>query len=118
MNPFAKAPNLILVTLSGIFTDVNDVQLKKTRSPILVTLLGIFIEVNPIQPEKTSFPILVTLSGILIDVNALQFLKAVFPIFVILLESTTFVILSVAPSKMEVTAFPEYKFVISTPLIL
>jgi hypothetical protein len=54
--------------------------LKKATSPILVTLSGIVTEVNWL-PAKAAVPILVTLSGIVTEVNWLV-LKAPVPILV------------------------------------
>jgi hypothetical protein len=39
----------MLVTLSGIVTEVNDWQLENAESPMLVTLSGIVTEVNDWQ---------------------------------------------------------------------
>ena len=54
----------MLVTLLGIVTEVNLLQLEKAEFPMLVTLLGIVIEVKLLQPEKAYCPMLVTLLGI------------------------------------------------------
>jgi hypothetical protein len=42
----------MLVTESGIVTEVRPVQPEKAYSPMLVTELGIVTEVRPVQPEK------------------------------------------------------------------
>lgn len=42
----------MLVTLSGIVTEVREVQPSKAELPMLVTLSGMVIEVKPLQPEK------------------------------------------------------------------
>ena len=39
----------MLVTLSGIIIEVNEVQSPKAASPMLVTLLGIVTEVKEVQ---------------------------------------------------------------------
>lgn len=44
----ARSP--MLVTLSGIITEVRFAQLQNARSPILVTLSGIITDVNLEQP--------------------------------------------------------------------
>ena len=40
----------MLVTLSGMVTEVKPVQFWKARSPMLVTLSPMVTEVNPLQP--------------------------------------------------------------------
>ena len=66
----------MLVTLSGIVTFVNPVQLAKALEPILVTLSGIVMLVRPVQLEKAFAPILVTLLGIVMLVRPAQLEKA------------------------------------------
>ena len=52
----------MLVTLSGIVTDVKPSQLKKAYFPMFVTLSEIVIDVKPSQWANTCAGILVTLS--------------------------------------------------------
>ena len=42
----------MLVTLSGMVTDVKPVHQEKAYSPMLVTLSGMVTDVKPLQPEK------------------------------------------------------------------
>ena len=43
---------------------------------MLVTLSGMMTEVKPLQSQKAPFPMLVTLSGMMIEVKLLQYEKA------------------------------------------
>ena len=54
----------MLVTPSGIVTDVSPEQPSNAEYPMLVTLSGIVTDVSPEQPENAELPMLVTLSGI------------------------------------------------------
>ena len=49
----------MLVTPSGIVTDVREEQRLKALSPMLVTLSGIVTEVRDEQSQKAELPILV-----------------------------------------------------------
>ena len=51
-------------------------------SPMLVTLSGIVTEVKPVQPSNALAPMLVTLSGIVIGVKLVQSLNAFSPMLV------------------------------------
>ena len=55
----------MLVTLLGIVTDVNFVQLVKAERPIFVMVLGMVIDVK-LHPSKALLSMLVTLSGIIV----------------------------------------------------
>ena len=50
----------MLVTLSGIVTDVIPVQPENAELPMLVTLSGIVTLVRPVQPRNAYSPMLVT----------------------------------------------------------
>ena len=52
------------------------------ESPMLVTLSGIVTEVKPVQPSNALAPMLVTLSGIVIGVRLVQSLNAFSPMLV------------------------------------
>ena len=54
----------MLVTPSGIITEVKLVQPQNASFPMLVTLEGILTDVNPLQPLNAELPMLVTLDGI------------------------------------------------------
>ena len=56
----------MLVTLSGMVTDVKPPQPSKAIPPIYVTLSGMVTDVKPVQPRKAEPSMLVTLpsSGI------------------------------------------------------
>ena len=97
-----KASFPMLVTLSGIVTDVRPVQPEKAAYPTLVTLSGIVTDVRPVQPEKALFPILVTLSGIVTDVRPEQPEKAAYPTLVTLSGIVT----DVRPEQPEKADFP------------
>ena len=53
----------MLVTLSGIVTDVRLSQRLNAEFPMLVTLLGIVTDVRLVQELNAKFPMLVTLWG-------------------------------------------------------
>ena len=55
-----KACSPMLVTLSGIVTDVRELQYSNALLPMLVTLSGIVTDVRALQPSKAKFPMLVT----------------------------------------------------------
>ena len=59
------------LTLLGMVTDVNPLQLRKADLPIDVTLLGMATDFNPLQPSKDE-PIDVTLLGMVTEVSPLQ----------------------------------------------
>ena len=59
-----KAPTPILVTESGIVTEVRLLHPQKAYSPILVTELGIMTEVRLLQEAKASTIIIDIFSGI------------------------------------------------------
>ena len=57
----------MLVTLSGMVTEVREVQSRKAPHPMLVTPFGIVTEVRELHLLKASSPILVTLLGMIDD---------------------------------------------------
>ena len=91
-----KAELPILVTPSGIVTEVKPVQPEKAELPILVTPSGIVTEVKPVQPEKAELPILVTDSGMVIEVSLLIFRQRLAGICSTLSPNTNVSILSAA----------------------
>ena len=100
----------MLVTPSGIVTEVNWLHKANAKSPILVTPAGIVIDVNPEQPENAELPILVTLSGIVTDVSPEQSRNAASPMPVTVNPSITFGILTVLSDNEHlviVASFPE-----------
>ena len=62
------------------FMEVNLLQFEKAASPMLVTDSGMVTEVKPLQPEKAESPMLLTDPGMVTEVNSLQLQKAQFPI--------------------------------------
>ena len=76
-----KAPSPILVTLSGIVTELNFVQALKALLPILVTLSGMIMQSKSSQPPKALSSMLVTVSGIVTELSYLL-PNALLPIFV------------------------------------
>ena len=66
----------MLVTLSGIVTEVRLEHSRNASLPMLVTLSGIVTEVRPLHPENALSPMLVTLSGIVTEVRPLHPLNA------------------------------------------
>ncbi len=75
-----NAPLPMHVIPSGMWMEVIASQPEKVQSFILSTLLGIIIEDSPSQPAKALSPIFVMLSGMLIEVRLKQRQKAPFPI--------------------------------------
>ena len=59
---------------------VGEAHHLKAFSPILVTLSGIVTEVSELQPQKASFPMLSTLSGMVTEVSEVHCEKASSPI--------------------------------------
>ena len=51
-----KAPNPMLVTLSGMVMPVRLLQFRKAYSPMLVTLSGMVMLVNSVLPIKRWHP--------------------------------------------------------------
>ena len=72
----------MLVTDSGICTEVKELQPLKAWTPMLLTDSGICTEVKELQPRKASLPMLVTVSGICTEVKELQLAKAAFSMVV------------------------------------
>ena len=79
-----KALCPILVTLSGMLTEVRPVQCSKVDSSMIDTPVGIVMDVKAAQPENASSSISVTLFPKVTDVRRLQSLKAHFPMLVTL----------------------------------
>ena len=71
----SKACTPMVVTLLGIVTRNNEVQLKNVPS-MLVTPLGISNDTNELHPINTPFPKLDKLGGISADVSKLQLANA------------------------------------------
>ena len=57
----------MLVTLSGIVTEVRPEQPVNAALPMLVTLAGIVTDVSPEQPENAESPMLVTVQPPSVD---------------------------------------------------
>ena len=101
----------MLVTLSGMVTEVRPMQPPKAELPMLVTPLPMVTEVRPVQPEKAESPMLVTLSGMLTEVRLEQPEKAPQPMLVTLsgmvtevahpLHFTTILLLIINPSLVS-----------------
>ena len=72
----------MLVTPSGIFMFVRELQLLNELCPMLVTLSGIFMLLREVQLKNAISPISVTPSGIVILVREVQFENAEYPILV------------------------------------
>jgi hypothetical protein len=68
----SKASSPMIVTLSGMVTEVREVQLLKALISIFFTLLPMLTEVSEEQSWKAARPILVTLLGITTEVSDLQ----------------------------------------------
>ena len=66
-----NAPSPIVVTLSGIVTDVRLLQPLNAEFPILVTLSGIVTDVRLRQPSNVHCLIEVISDGIVISVTSL-----------------------------------------------
>ena len=62
----------MLVTESGILTDVSPEHSLNAQSPMLVTESGMLTDVSPLQPRNAPSPMLVTELGMLTDVSPLQ----------------------------------------------
>ena len=62
---------MILVTLSGIVTEVKAMQLTNAAFPMLVTLFGIVTDSKLLQPLNAFISMLVTLLGMVTDLIVL-----------------------------------------------
>ena len=71
---FMKALSSIIVPVrpGRMVTDPREVQRWKASAPMLVTLPGIVTEVREVQPEKAELPMLVTPFGMVTVVSLLQ----------------------------------------------
>ena len=67
-----NAPDPMLVTLSGIVTEVKPLQLENAKTSMLVTEFGIVTVVKWVQVANTEASMLATLSGIVTEVKPLQ----------------------------------------------
>ena len=68
----SNSPASMLVRPPPSFTVASVVQLLKAFSPMEVTLSGMTTDVRDVQPAKADSPMVVTPSGIVMDVRAVQ----------------------------------------------
>ena len=71
---FLMDSHCVFVPLKAI--SVSPVQSEKASYPMVVTESGIVTDVRPVQPSKTCHPMLVTESGMVTEVSPVQPLKA------------------------------------------
>ena len=74
----------MLVTASGMVTDVRPLQLWNAPFPMLVTPSGIVMEVSSLQPPNAQFPMLVTLLGIIVFLQPA--IRALYAVLMIALQ--------------------------------
>ena len=80
----SNASNPILVTLSGIITDVRPLQPENVLSQMNITPFGIVTDIRLLQSRNASSPMRVTLSGIVTDIRRVQSRNAYAPMRVTL----------------------------------